>query len=616
MKTPPAGSVKQLVDYGLRAPAVMRAMGSVEAAQVTLRKRVLIGQDEYTAKDGEPGTKLSYSYFLSGVDFGLQGGHELGLMVEGCCDSEYSWFRDVEPQFADEMDLYHLWGINGSSTEQLVNLDTSYVKRAPTAGFYLHPRAETQKFEGGSNVSYAIIVFSAHRTSTTKGGDVWYATEPRNETDERYNATFQVMRRRPALSCWEKNTWAYRSHNMTSVYDLKGIPDIKIAQVLLEVLEITLGGEPMIVRLGNAAGDSVLRSRTTSPNGVISAQESSAYSDMERLILASFVATRSIFTDATMFGTQNTMPQDNVFLGGTSEPVEGAGEFVVSSPDIQTFSLTGMVTLAVILCALLLANCAVSFLVQFNQDRRSDYPHHDRHAFRTRYGHKHGYSNLSISSQPSNVYTLGVSANTRCRTRSNSATLQATQTIGLLHIPDSGSTIDLNPKATAPGPEVTTAMADESQITSNHPNANNKWTRFHVLKAVQLFRCMYEPGDSTESRTWSCRRPVPFEQDGGSFRLVEGRCGEYGCKGHVDKTTVGVDVLGEDAGGGGGVYNVGHGLGEGLGIGEGVSPQSIGTGASGIGIGSVFASSAPVPSPSNMSVATGMGIASEVSSNG
>ncbi|KAH7110719.1 hypothetical protein EDB81DRAFT_863039 [Dactylonectria macrodidyma] len=60
------------------------------------------------------------------------------------------------------------------------------------------------------------------------------------------------------------------------------VPGMKIKEVLLDVLEAALGTSPMIARLGNASGDSTLRSRTTSPNGVINAQASKMVDDMER----------------------------------------------------------------------------------------------------------------------------------------------------------------------------------------------------------------------------------------------------------------------------------------------------------------------------------------------
>lgn len=144
---------------------------------------------------------------------------------------------------------------------------------------------------------------------------------------------------------------------------------MKIKEVLLGVLEAALGTGPMIARLGNASGDSALRSRTTSPNDVINPQASKMVDDMERLILAALVATRSIFTDAAMFG----QPDDysSVFTGPDKQPRDGSGDFVVSSPDIQTFSLTGIVTLVVILETLMLANSITWACLRFHHNNSS-----------------------------------------------------------------------------------------------------------------------------------------------------------------------------------------------------------------------------------------------------
>ncbi|KAH8745275.1 hypothetical protein F5883DRAFT_634108 [Diaporthe sp. PMI_573] len=388
--------VQQLQDFGLRAPAVMRALGSVEAAKVTLRSRVLVEETNYPNREnGDRVIGLTYSYSLSGVDLGLQGGTDLALVVEGSCITEYGWWFESPEE--DEMDLYHLWKNANQSAWVLLNFyDTQH---APQASFYLHSQAEDQIFRD-SNVSYAVTVSSAHRSSISQGSDPWYATEDRDQPDERFNARFWMKSQRPILSCWEQDKWSYGTQSVSSVFELKNIPGMKIPKVLLEVLETTFGGGPMIVRLGNASGDSALRSRTTSPNGVIDAQASSIHDDMERLILGSFVASRNLFSDATMFGQSERY--GNVFTGPNGQPADGAGNFVVSSPDIQTFSLTGIVTLAAILAALILANCVLWLLV-------------------------HG----------------------------------------------------------------------------NSSSAQNKWTRFHVLTAVQLFRCVYE-SDADTSDQWSC----------------------------------------------------------------------------------------------------------------
>lgn len=68
---------------------------------------------------------------------------------------------------------------------------------------------------------------------------------------------------------------------------------------LLEVLENTLA-LPKLVELGNASGDSALQSRAASPNGVIDASASRIKSDLERLLVVSYVASQSLFADTTM----------------------------------------------------------------------------------------------------------------------------------------------------------------------------------------------------------------------------------------------------------------------------------------------------------------------------
>jgi hypothetical protein len=281
-----------------------------------------------------------------------------------------------------------------------------------------------------------------------------------------------MKRHRPVLSCGEKNSWTYAGRAVTSVLNLKTTPGMKIPAVLLDILETTLGGGPMVVRLGNASGDSALRSRTTSPNGVIDAGASSMFADMERLILASYVATRSLFTDAVMFGGAGPTDYANVVEGPDGQPREGAGHFVVSSPDIQTFSLTGIVTLAVILLVLILLNGATTLLIHFH--------HHQPGANNNTAEAPQAEDNKHASSKTGNILSL----------RKN---LKADQ--------------------------------------------HNKWTRFHVLAAAQLFRCVYEPPPGTEARPqWSCDSAKGTHYADASERLVLHACGESArCMGHIGK---------------------------------------------------------------------------------
>ncbi|RYP68756.1 hypothetical protein DL771_006486 [Monosporascus sp. 5C6A] len=359
----------------------MRALGSVDAAgvdgaMVRFRAQVSIEDDEgdWTTENGDLVTGLKYRYSLSGVDLGLQGGNDLALAVEGSCITEYGWFAKIPENY--KFDLYHLW--NNTDQPFPVLLNVNDIRHAPQASFHVHPQAVDQMFTD-SNVSYAITISSARRSSISPGGDPW---------------------------------------------------------VLLEVLETALGGAPMIFQLGNANNDLALKSRIGSSNSVINAQACSIRADMERLILASFVASRNIFSDGPMFGQPEDY--DNVFTSPNGEPRTGAGNFVVPSPDIQTFSLTGIITLAAILGALILANLVVWLLIRFHDD------HHDPQL-------------VSSNDQPPINNALP---------------------------PANGN----NQSSDDDNLEAANANEDDDQ-----PRAN-KWTRFHVLTVVQLFRCMYEPG--------------------------------------------------------------------------------------------------------------------------
>lgn len=368
-------------DFGIRAPSVLRSLGSVEAAKVTLRKKVRLAPETVLGdgEDAEAGIMLNYNYSLSGVDMGLQGGSDLTLGVRGFCITEYGWTDEPQGQDLNGTDWYSLWDGRDSAW---VILDDNKV--GPSVVFVYHPDAP-QQLAKDSNVSFALVVHSAHGPSITAGSDPWYATEDLDASERPSpEVSFRVKRHRPVLSCWEQDKWSYKGNTVPSVWDLKDIPGIKIPQVLLEVLRTTFAAGPMIVRLGNASGASALKSRTTSNTGIIDGSTAKIFDDMERLILASYVATRNIFVDATMFGEQNYA---NVIKGPDGEPQDGAGHFVVSSTNIQTFSLTGIVSLLVILAALILLNALALGLVRFQHSR----------------GHKKGRSSGDAEQGGSNI---------------------------------------------------------------------------------------------------------------------------------------------------------------------------------------------------------------------
>ncbi|KAI8714628.1 hypothetical protein NCS52_01183100 [Fusarium sp. LHS14.1] len=339
------------------------------------------------------------------------------ILPTGACITEYGWVDKRANTSDTPGDVYHLWNIDSRNQTVFIPISEDVIRDAPSASFIPHPDGDKQLLKN-SNVSYAVVINSARRTSITKSNDPWYATENRDE---------------PILSCWQNDQWSYGSELVNSVDELKNVTGIKIKRVLLEVLEAAFGNGPMIVKLGSASGVSALRSQTTSPNGVIDAQQCTMYKDMERLILASFVASRSIFTDATMFGIgDDTYP--SIIRDTNGNPKSGGSS-------LSSFSWG----------VLIIVNALTSWLLRF------------------------------------------------------------------FHRNQEEAAVD------------TGAGNNEVEV--------DRWTRFRVLGAVHLFRCLYEgEGDQVKPRDWSCEKTVPENTAEGDFKmhLLRG-CKKDKCMGHLSK---------------------------------------------------------------------------------
>ncbi|RYP18468.1 hypothetical protein DL765_003922 [Monosporascus sp. GIB2] len=350
--------LERIQRFGLQAPGAMRALGSVEAAGVTIVDRVEIDQirpdGPLMEPDDETNVGFTYRYSLTGVDFGLQYAPHLTLTVEGSCITEYGWRVGDTP----EGELYHLW--NNPELGVRIPHNDSDIKLAPRVSFRMNPTVTED-----DKALFAVIVASAHRASVTHGTDPWYLTEqrPENAINLTIPADFWMKLGRPVLSCWQQDTWSHGGQQVYSSGLIRHLPGLALKDSLLGVLEVAFT-RPMVFTLGNAGGDSALRSRTTSPNGVIDAAQSSIMSDMTRLILASYVASRNVFADATMYGKPGFIYPD--LLRPNDQLADGAADFVISDPDIQTFSLAGIVALAVLLGILLVVVSVISLVARYH----------------------------------------------------------------------------------------------------------------------------------------------------------------------------------------------------------------------------------------------------------
>jgi hypothetical protein len=357
--------------FAIRGQAILRALGSVEAARVTLRSNVQIERRKVNSSDEtymrSDTDKLDYVYRVSGVDMGIQGGSDLELEVTGVCDIMEEWYLrggrpEEEYRWADNperCDWYDLWTGTDLNQTWYVLADNATAKYGARAEFVLG--GVSSRWRNTSSASYAVLINSAFLESLTPSGDSWYETRVE---DYRY----QVKRGRPPLACLERNQWSYRGQNVSSVFDLKGLIGMQILRVLLEIVEAAFLDGPMILSIEKSSGSSALKSQTTGGgSGKINAKQCSMFDDMERFVLASFVATRNILSDAAMSsGSENMV---NLVTGSDRRPKPGTGQFVLSVPNVQTFSLTGIVSLASILGFLALANLFIWLLIHFHQGR-------------------------------------------------------------------------------------------------------------------------------------------------------------------------------------------------------------------------------------------------------
>ena len=101
----------------------------------------------------------------------------------------------------------------------------------------------------------------------------------------------------------------------------------------------------MIYLLGTYLQVSALKSSVTALSNILDANSSSIYSDLERLVYASYIATVNCLTETTLFppanGFLNAVAPGGILLDGTSS-------FVIYSTDIATLSVRTLIIIPTI----------------------------------------------------------------------------------------------------------------------------------------------------------------------------------------------------------------------------------------------------------------------------
>jgi len=387
----------QLMKLDYSSHGALRALSRIDNFDTTVRPRVRlrkIKRERFVNardKSSEQRYGIRYRYNVTGVDMGLQDAGELMLSVNGTCEFQDSWFNmttggnnGTEIQY----DEWNLWANaeTGPFAGPNLQLNRTYYKSrnpyrirddagiVPYAAFYpavLEPANLASKT--GYNY-YAILPYTTLNKSPVNGDDPWYAVQPIT-TPGHHTAglNFEVKLGRPPLACMQYDELSYRNWvgHLADLASSDRPPGLKLSNATLTVLLQELSA-PMVVNLGLSISAFTLKSATallqSSGDPGINTLDATAYSDMERLILASYVATRDIFRDTAIAGVDGTgegrSAQFNLFTGDDGRPEDGAGDFVLSSSRVSTLRVRSLVVVPVVLVVLLIFNGIIALFTR------------------------------------------------------------------------------------------------------------------------------------------------------------------------------------------------------------------------------------------------------------
>lgn len=342
--------------FSLTVPFFQRSAGQVA---VTPRNSVVVEQE----RNADPRmVRVNYRYNVSAGEFGLQHAEGLVLYVEGSCHTEYGWHQpNTKPERSNDIqDTYNLWN---NETYQ-VNVSGVYDGGPPVPFFEVNTDIQNP---GTGNISYSIIVSSLNRFSFTPSTDPWYLTKSFDDP----NVAFKniISTGRPALSCWEASKFNYRGKSV-DIYNLHTLDLAAFASLdktqtpfLTDILQST-NSVPLICNLGTGLGRSALTSSSSSAVGVgFNAGTASIFQDLEFLVIASYVATKNLFVETTLFSPRGRDGLPDLARSFTSAlvvdnsglPRPGTGDFIIRDRGVITLSVRALIAIPLAMAASVLA---------------------------------------------------------------------------------------------------------------------------------------------------------------------------------------------------------------------------------------------------------------------
>ena len=336
----------------LRAPAAVRAIGSVEASEVTLRDWVSIIKIDIPGD--KPTTRYSYNYTVSGWDPGLQKYAGFRQIVSGECTTDYTWLASGT---AD--DVYRPWGFQNDS---VVVKRTAEERDPPFAELRMHPNYESDAANGGK-ILFAIIPHTIGRHSFTASSDPWYRTVSATNASAN-DAGYRVESGPPALSCWQQTSYTYMGYKANCAFQLKNLKGFNIPQAWDNHFR-TEFGVPKLVDLGVSLGRGILLSSATYLKGSFDAKSSTVQDDIERLVLGTFVASRDIFRDSTTVTQKDRI--SNAATQGNGHPQPGVGDFVLATGKVVTLKFDILIAIPALTASLYVVVTAILYILKSQQ---------------------------------------------------------------------------------------------------------------------------------------------------------------------------------------------------------------------------------------------------------
>lgn len=349
--------------------AALRSMGVVEQSGDVIDKKIKfreVSHPDPTAKGNisQPALAYEYSYSLTGFELGLQRAPTLKQTVTGKCRTEYSWFTGSTP--GD--DAYLLWPGEPIQLESFVltnpDLSPGVVIEYPGPS-YLQPAqsAQLQKsVKDTGTMKYAIVPqLAGRRRRFSSISDPWYWTAPLNDTSGFYSGkgvNFRILNARPVISCEETLKWSFKGKEYTtlSLAELKGV--VPLSEFWTKVVfEREFGMVPKLVQLTNALGSPALATATQNfgLNGYIDSPVTNTLADMKRLVMLSYVGARESVRNTALLnlnieglGNAIRLPFEGNSGEVSEKTLDARADFVLQSSEIQTLSVTVLITTPII----------------------------------------------------------------------------------------------------------------------------------------------------------------------------------------------------------------------------------------------------------------------------